>query len=121
MCRCVCVLSLDRFADYSLGTTVAPVREVAAQLLALLLAIDDAHDDPTDLPSPRQRKRRADTPRGGGGSMLAGRVIAKLEVLCAQEGPWEVRHGAFVSLKYLVALPAKVSLITHILSTVQQG
>lgn len=39
-CRCLCLLALDRFGDYSVGSMVAPVREVAGQLLALVLLGD---------------------------------------------------------------------------------
>lgn len=39
-CRCLCLLALDRFGDYSLGTTVAPIREVTGQLLGLVLLVE---------------------------------------------------------------------------------
>lgn len=88
LCRCVCVLSLDRFADYSLGgSTVAPVREVAAQLLALLLTamLEMDHDDDTE------------------GRAMAAAVVGQLEVLGSFASEWEVRHGAMLALKYLAA------------------
>jgi hypothetical protein len=113
--RCLCLLALDRFGDFSMGGAVAPIREVAGQLLGLVLAPDAA------------------TAAGGGGGVgarggspvLLPRALGHLQALAAagagaagtaeeadDEGgelrPWEVRHGAFVGLKYLVVLPSEV-------------
>ncbi len=75
--RCICVLALDRFGDYSLSSMVAPVRETVAQLLGLT-----AHALSSDAMSETAAK------------------LASLTT-CHQ---WEVRHGGFVGLQALAAL-----------------
>jgi hypothetical protein len=87
------VLALDRFGDFSVGSAVAPVRETAAQVLALLLATPMANT-PT---SPAQQPRP--DPRG---------VLACVRKLVRQTQTWECRHGGFCALKYLVAVPSEV-------------
>jgi len=94
--RCICLLSLDRFGDYSTGSLVAPVREVAAQLLALLV----------DTTSKSESVMKDDN--GGSGSSLACTVMSMLEVLI-KHSIWDVRHGGFLGLKFLIALPNQVS------------
>ncbi len=75
--RCICVLALDRFGDYSLLSMVAPVRETVAQLLGLV-----AHALSSD------------------GVSTAFVKLVSLTT-CPQ---WEVRHGGFVALQALAAL-----------------
>ncbi|KAM3576447.1 hypothetical protein VYU27_001613 [Nannochloropsis oceanica] len=101
-CRCLCLLALDRFGDYSLGTTVAPIREVTGQLLGLVLLVGKG-----------QGKNGEDNME----EHHAGHFEAVLEHVKTLIGPlqqtsssvmtWEVRHGGFVGLKYLVALPSR--------------
>jgi|AntRauTorckE5430_2_1112549.scaffolds.fasta_scaffold01206_2 TATA-binding protein-associated factor len=83
LARCLCVLSLDRFGDFSgssIGehshqiSNVAPVREAAAQVIALLL----------DMASTRP---------------LQESCIQTLQYLNCHPKHWEVRHGALLSLK----------------------
>jgi superfamily II DNA or RNA helicase len=75
--RCLCVLALDRFGDYGEGM-VAPVRQVAGQLLAVLYqrAPVDVQEDCQTL----------------------------LIELATYEDEWEVRHGGLVGLTFIVAL-----------------
>ncbi len=75
--RCICVLALDRFGDYSLSRMVAPVRETVAQLLGLA-----AHALSSD-----------------GMSTTAVKLVSL--TTCPQ---WEVRHGGFAGLQALAAL-----------------
>ena len=84
--RCVCVLALDRFADYVGDTAVAPVRETTAQALAALakhLAVPVLHQ----------------------------LVRALLEL--AGQPRWETRHGALQGLKYLVAVRGADLALVH--------
>ena len=92
--RCLCILSLDRFGDYSGSTldkatgtggdrVVAPVRETAAQLLALLLSIAP--------------------------SSVQASCCLVLTRLVKHEGDWEVRHGAMLAFKYIVTLRTRMS------------
>ena len=82
--RCICLLALDRFGDYSLGSAVAPVREIAGQLFALVLASWTE-------------------------GSLVEQALVRLKSLVNDDDLWEVRHGGFVGLKYLVAVPNEVS------------
>ena len=76
--RLLCVLALDSFGDWAGGTkATAPVRETAAQALSVLL---------------RDGRRRRDA--GGGGASL---------LTMQGHTEWEVRHGALLGLKYLLA------------------
>lgn len=87
MARCLCVLSLDRFGDYSGATVgndndggesvVAPVREVAGQVLSILWSM---------APAPIQK------------SCLHVLICFSTRV------EWEVRHGALLAFKYIVVL-----------------
>ncbi|CAM9115468.1 unnamed protein product [Laminaria digitata] len=77
--RCVCVLALDRFGDYS-GRMVAPVRETAAQLLAVAaLQLD------------------------GDRLQQAGELL--LELTTADE--WQARHGGYCGLESLCAVAVR--------------
>lgn len=89
--RCLCVLALDRFGDYGEGM-VAPVRQVAGQLLAVLYqrAPDDVQEDCRTL----------------------------LIELATYEDEWEVRHGGLVGLTFLAALSDKSGLQSEEIVTV---
>lgn len=78
MARTVCVLVLDRFGDFSLDeNVVAPVREVAGQLVSVLVAMAPAR--------------------------LRNATLRILYKLCCHE-EWEVRHGALIALKFITAV-----------------
>jgi hypothetical protein len=101
LARCICILALDRFGDYSGasiismmnldstmedengsiqgGESVAPVRETAAQVISLLLSM-----------SPVESIQR--------------QSCQVLERLVGYEREWEVRHGAMLVFKYVVAI-----------------
>ncbi|CAM9122963.1 unnamed protein product [Sphacelaria rigidula] len=74
--RCVCVLALDQFGDYS-GRMVAPVRETAAQLLAVAAL-----------------QLRPDR--------LEQTATLLCELTMAEE--WQARHGGFCGLESLCAV-----------------
>eukprot|EP00878_Enallax_costatus_P014774 GHUV01015460.1.p1 GENE.GHUV01015460.1~~GHUV01015460.1.p1 ORF type:complete len:871 (+),score=335.55 GHUV01015460.1:1027-3639(+) len=78
----LCVLALDRFADYVSDQVVVPVRETAAQALGAAL-------QPTSL------------------STLQ-RVLELLSSMHKHQ-EWSVRHGAFTGIKYLLASRPEVS------------
>lgn len=110
--RCLCLLALDRFGDFSMGGTVAPIREVSGQLLGLVLALPTsdpsvAGEAPAEMAADLLRRAlgHLQTLAAVGGSSDGGGADEEDE-----EGlrPWEVRHGAFVGLKYLAALPCEV-------------
>jgi len=86
LARCVCLLCLDRFGDFSgalidtstaSGGVIAPTREIAGQTLSLLYSISSAEE--------RQQTNES----------LASLAMAE---------PWEARHGAMVALKYIMTL-----------------
>ncbi|XP_077281095.1 histone acetyltransferase 1 [Temnothorax americanus] len=83
--RLLCVLGLDRFGDFVSDQVVAPVRETCAQALGSLFLL---------VPSGPNAK---DT-RGVFPGILS--VILKL----LEHNEWEARHGAFLALKYLLAV-----------------
>lgn len=87
LARCFCVLSLDRFGDYA-GTSileegnvgdgvVAPVREIAGQILSILwmMAPHSIQDE-----------------------------CLGVLVQMSSRDEWEVRHGALLALKYVVVM-----------------
>lgn len=76
--RCICVLALDQFVDYSADGSVSPVREVCAQVFGVLLG---------NLPRDEQ-----------------GLLVAYLEILRTlfQGATWHACHGGLLGLKYLV-------------------
>ena len=76
--RCVCILALDRFGDFG-ENMVAPVRQVAGQLLAALY-----QGSPVEV----QYNCRS--------------VLIELTRYAAE---WEVRHGGLIGLTFVVALP----------------
>lgn len=75
--RLLCVIMLDRFADFSGDSPIAHVREACAQVLAIIMA--KMEDD--DLQQ----------------------AWLVLQTLVLESSRWEVRHGAFLCIKYLVA------------------
>lgn len=98
--RCLCILALDRFGDYSGSKlervksgvggdrVIAPVRETAAQLLSLLLSI---------APASVQRS-----------------CFLVLRRQVKHEDDWEVRHGAMLAFKYIVTLRSGVTALTDL-------
>eukprot|EP00956_Cyclotella_meneghiniana_P044734 scaffold333404_cov89-Cyclotella_meneghiniana.AAC.1 len=95
LARCVCIVALDQFADFSgfdmnaaplddvaSGAAVAPVREMAAQIIALLLeaAPTDVWECTFDL------------------------LLQLYNQKCDTRNGWEVRHGVLLVLKYVSAL-----------------
>jgi hypothetical protein len=92
LARCLCVLALDRFGDFSgathtemSGGTVAPVREMAGQVFSVVFIM-----------APPSLQRDA------------------LDILqhLVKDEHWEVRHGALIALKYAVVLIENV-LVSH--------
>lgn len=78
----ICILTLDRFADYVGDEVVAPVRETCAQALGLL----SLHHDDNQL-------------------TLIGSILIQL---ISQE-KWEVQHGGLLGLKYILATRPSLS------------
>jgi hypothetical protein len=91
--RCLCVLGLDRFGDYSgpclevgsdenqnnISSHVAPVREVAAEIIALLLK----------MTSTIETRRYC---------------LGLLKKMFLYKNHWEVRHGAMLAIQAIVNL-----------------
>lgn len=75
--RLICILIIDRFADYSSDLAVAPVRETCAQVLGFLMKHSSVE--------------------------TVKRTIARLFVLTTQE-QWDLRYGGFIGFKYTVAV-----------------
>ncbi|XP_055877074.1 TATA-binding protein-associated factor 172-like [Biomphalaria glabrata] len=75
--RLLCVLALDRFGDFVSDEVVAPVRETCAQALGTVLKYMEE-------------------------SSVSGVVSIALQML--EQVHWEVRHGALLSLKYILAV-----------------
>ena len=105
LARCICVLVLDRFGDYS-GTTVAtqesasggvvaPVRETAGQLLAMVWYFAPSSVQEDTLKLLCQLAKMSDTDNGG---VQGG--IEKEET----KNDWEIRHGALLALKYIAVV-----------------
>jgi hypothetical protein len=93
MARCICVLALDRFGDYSgasmtesSGGVVAPVREMAGQVLSVVF-----------LMAPQSIQTKALT------------ILFQL----SRNNVWEVRQGALVALKYIVVVIKDISERSH--------
>lgn len=76
--KLLCVFALDRFGDYVSDEVVAPVHETCAQTLGTVL-----HHMPK-------------------GSVI--KVLSVLIKLQSQEHLWQVRHGALLGLKYMLAV-----------------
>ena len=71
------VLLLDRFGDFISDQVVAPVRETVAQCLGTTLTLM---------------------------SESCVQSIIQILVELLTQGPWEVRHGGLLALKYLFAV-----------------
>ena len=82
MARCICILSLDRFCDYSLDLVVSPPQEIAGQLVAVLYT------------KWMQGTSDVDTSRRSA-------VLRHLDAMHTYATAWETRYGAAVALKYL--------------------
>ncbi|GMG17169.1 unnamed protein product [Phytophthora fragariaefolia] len=74
--RCICVLALDQFVDYSADGSISPVREVSAQVFGILLG----------------SLSREDT--------LVGYLQVVRTLFSAST--WQACHGGLLGLKYLV-------------------
>ena len=84
------VLAFDRFSDYSGDMVVSPVREAAAQALAVaLLRLGESE--------------AADAPDRGDNTALS-QALSTIRRMMDWEEEWEVRQSALLGLKYLVAI-----------------
>jgi SNF2-related domain len=103
LARCLCVLLLDRFGDYSGTTTsgiqgaesgcvVAPVRETACQLLSLVW-----HMAPSVIQSGTLQVL---CQLAEGKSYSSSKSVADDH----RAMDWEIRHGALLALKYIAAV-----------------
>ncbi|KAL8002077.1 putative DNA helicase, ATP-dependent, RecQ type, P-loop containing nucleoside triphosphate hydrolase [Plasmopara halstedii] len=74
--RCICVLALDQFVDFSADGSVSPVREVCAQVFGILL----------------------------GNLSSKAKLVRYLHVvrILFQGSMWQACHGGLLGLKYLV-------------------
>ncbi len=75
--RLICVLMLDRFGDFVSDQVVAPVREAVAQALGVAVKFLDS-------------------------STILNLVAVLVELTSKAE--WQVRHGALLGLKYVIAV-----------------
>jgi len=90
LARVICVLALDRFGDYSgasadaavAGGMVAPIREMAGQVFALVFVL-----------SPKSLRQK----------------VRDLLNQLLQHDEWETRHGALLAIKYTVVLMANTN------------
>lgn len=82
--RLLCVLGLDRFGDFVSDQVVAPVRETCAQALGSLFLLVPSGPDAKDT------------------NVFPGILSVVLKLL--EHNEWEARHGAFLALKYLLAV-----------------
>ncbi|KAI8812840.1 SNF2 family N-terminal domain-containing protein [Cladochytrium replicatum] len=91
--RLLCVLALDRFADFLNDTVVVPVRETCAQTLGVVLQW-----------CPRQTC--LDVIQKGLLKLIAGFDPSNVAVADQQRGAvrWEVRHAGLIGLKYWLAV-----------------
>jgi hypothetical protein len=77
LARCLCVLLLDRFVDYADPAVVAPVRQAAAQLVAVLVCALSESIQTTTM-----------------------QVLTNMTNMDA----WEIRHAAMIAVKFVMAL-----------------
>jgi hypothetical protein len=75
--RCMCVLALDQFVDYSADGSVAPVRELTAQVFGILLG--SLHDQ-----------------------QLLQEYLCVLRKLLGSSSSWHASHGGLLGIKYLL-------------------
>ena len=81
------VLAFDRFSDYSGDMVVSPVREAAAQALAVAL------------------QRLHETQRDGARDTEAlSKALRTMKRMSEWEEDWEVRQSSLLALKYMVAI-----------------
>ncbi|GAA5975963.1 hypothetical protein JCM10908_005340 [Rhodotorula pacifica] len=103
------VFALDRFGDYVSDQVIAPVRETAAQALAVLL--------PSMSASSSQQVRR----------ILADMVHQRADASAPPPEPskpkyiWQVRHSALLGLKYVVAVQGRELLSAPPLVKTEEG
>lgn len=83
--RLLCVLGLDRFGDFVSDQVVAPVRETCAQALGSLFLLVPGGPNTKDT-----------------NGVFPGILSVILKLL--EHNEWEARHGAFLALKYLLAV-----------------
>ncbi len=101
LARCVCILALDQFADFSgvscgaddaddipSGAIVAPIREMAAQIVAILLEA---------APSETSACTH---------DLLVQLYTRQCRNLVGRKGndEWEIRHGVLIAWKYVCAI-----------------
>ena len=83
LARCLCILAMDRFGDYSgasvesSGGVVSPVREMAGQVFSIIFNMSPLSIQEDSF---------------------------HLLLLLSKETDWEIRHGALTALKYATAL-----------------
>ncbi|KAJ3416125.1 btaf1 RNA polymerase II, B-TFIID transcription factor-associated, 170kDa [Chytridiales sp. JEL 0842] len=102
--RLLCVLALDRFADYVGDHVVIPVRETCAQTLSVLL-----QSCTKDTCLRVVEKGLLKLIQGGEGAQRS----VPGSVSSASGGRWEVRHAGLVGLKYWMAV--KKDLVADVL------
>jgi TATA-binding protein-associated factor len=132
--RCLCVLALDRFTDYSSDRIVAPVRETVAQVLALLVQTDKSKNQHTaksplsesttlhqseaitssfkNIKLVEKNKTNRNSPEFVG---LIRKILQNLQILTKRD-VWEERYGGFLGIKYLLA--TRDDLLSELVSTV---
>jgi TATA-binding protein-associated factor len=89
----LCVLALDRFADYHFDKIFVPVRETCAQTLAVVA---------------KHSKRVT--------SVL--NIVDNLSIL-QRSTDWEVQYAGFIAMKYLVA--TRLDLVESILPKIAES
>ncbi|KAJ1561339.1 btaf1 RNA polymerase II, B-TFIID transcription factor-associated, 170kDa [Cladochytrium tenue] len=90
--RLLCVLALDRFADFVGDHAVAPVRETCAQTLGVVVK---SCDKPTCLRIVHQGLLKL---------IQGGEGAKRQDQTSARESRWEVRHAGLIGLKYWMAV-----------------
>ncbi|KAI9209494.1 uncharacterized protein BJ171DRAFT_487176 [Polychytrium aggregatum] len=114
-CRLLCVLALDRFADFISDQIVTPVRETCAQTLGALLRWCD---NETCLKVLNQGLLK----------LIEGSTnLADVDTASATDRPkgsrgggrWEVRHAGLIGLKYWMAL--RKDLVGNVIVSSEEG
>ena len=86
LARALCVLALDRLGDFGDdGNVTAPVRDTAAQVVALLYRV---------APTQSQQQCR----------VILQRLLLTNQSHQTNDDEWEPRHGAIMAMQYLMAL-----------------
>ncbi|KPV76382.1 uncharacterized protein RHOBADRAFT_52398 [Rhodotorula graminis WP1] len=92
--KLLCVFALDRFGDYISDQVIAPVRETAAQALAVLLPYMPASSvNEVERVLVAMVHQHGSVRSSEGDGVPAGRKYA-----------WQVRHSGLLGLKYFVAV-----------------